>query len=86
MTRQQVRRTIRHESVITALIGGALGLLLGIAFGGLLVARVDEIEFALPVGQLVLFAIAAVIVGIVAAIFPARRAAKLNPLEALQYE
>ena len=41
---------------------------------------------SIPVGQLVLFAIAAIIVGIVAAIFPARRAARLNVLEALQYE
>ena len=42
--------------------------------------------FAVPWTQLVIFAIAAVIVGILAAIFPARRAARLDPLEALQYE
>ena len=86
MTRRQVRRMVRHESVITALIGGALGLLLGIVLGGLLVARLDFIAFSLPVVQLIVFAIAAIVVGIVAAVFPARRAAKLNPLEALQYE
>ena len=86
MTRQQVRRMIRHESVITALIGGVLGILLGIVLGGLLVARIDFIEFALPTFQLVVFAIAAVVVGIVAAVFPARRAARLRVLEALQYE
>ncbi len=86
MTRRQVRRMVRHESVITALIGGALGLVLGIALGALLVARLDFIAFSLPVGQLIVFAIAAIVVGIVAAIFPARRAAKLDPLEALQYE
>jgi putative ABC transport system permease protein len=40
----------------------------------------------MPWIQLVLFLVAAIFVGIVAAIFPARRAAKLNPLEALQYE
>ena len=76
MTRRQVRRMIRHESVITALIGGALGLLLGIVLGGLLVARIDFIVFAVPWTQLVVFAIAAIIVGILAAIFPARRAAR----------
>ena len=86
MTRRQVRRMVRHESVITALIGGALGLLVGIVLGGLFVARLDFIAFSLPVGQLVVFAVAAVVVGIVAAIFPARRAARLDPLEALQYE
>jgi putative ABC transport system permease protein len=86
MTRRQVRRMIRHESVITALIGGALGIALGIILGALLVARVDFIAFTLPIGQLIVFAIAAIIVGILAAIFPARRAARLNVLQALQYE
>mgnify|MGYP001060711115 CR=1 FL=1 len=52
----------------------------------LLVARVDFIEFTLPIGSLIVFAIAAIIVGILAAIFPARRAARLNVLQALQYE
>ena len=86
MTRHQVRRMIRHESVITALIGGALGIALGIVLGGLLVARIDFIEFSLPLFQLAVFAVAAVVVGIVAAVFPARRAARLRVLEALQYE
>jgi ABC-type antimicrobial peptide transport system permease subunit len=86
MTRRQVRRMIRHESVVTALIGAALGISLGIAFGALLVSRVDFIEFTLPVGSLLIFALASIFVGIVAAIFPARRAARLNVLQALQYE
>jgi ABC-type antimicrobial peptide transport system permease subunit len=86
MTRRQVRRMIRHESVITALIGGVLGIALGVVLGALLVARVEFIEFSLPVGSLIVFAIAAIFVGIVAAIFPARRAARLNVLQALQYE
>jgi ABC-type antimicrobial peptide transport system permease subunit len=86
MTRRQVRRMIRQESVITAMIGGVLGILLGIALGALLVARVDFIDFTLPIGQLIVFAIAAIVVGVVAAIFPARRAARLSVLRALQYE
>ena len=86
MTRRQIRRMIRHESVITALIGGALGIALGIVLGGLLIARVDFIVFSLPVFSLIVFAVAAILVGILAAIFPARRAARLNVLEALQYE
>jgi ABC-type antimicrobial peptide transport system permease subunit len=86
MTRRQVRRMIRHESVMTALIGAALGIVLGLLLGGLLAFRVKEIVFAVPWLQLFIFTIAAIIVGIVAAILPARRAAKLNPLEAIAYE
>jgi putative ABC transport system permease protein len=86
MTRRQVRRMIRHESVITALIGGAIGIVLGVVLAALLIVRVDFIDFVLPVPQLIVFTVAAILVGIIAAIFPARRAAKLNPLEALQYE
>ena len=86
MTRRQVRRMIRHESVITALIGGVLGIALGIVLGGLLVARVDFIVFTVPIGSLIVFAVMTIVVGILAAIFPARRAARLNVLEALQYE
>jgi putative ABC transport system permease protein len=86
MTRRQVRRMIRYESVITALIGGALGIGLGIVLGALLIARVDEIDFSVPYVQVIVFAIAAIVVGLLAAIFPARRAARLNVLEALQYE
>ena len=77
---------IRWESVITSMIGGAIGIVLGIVLGGLLVARVDFIVFALPIGQLIVFALATILVGVIAAIFPARRAARLNVLEALQYE
>ncbi len=86
MTRRQVRRMIRHESVITALIGAAIGIVLGVVLAALLIVRVEFIDFAFPITQIVVFAIAAVLVGIVAAIFPARRAAKLDPLEALHYE
>jgi ABC-type antimicrobial peptide transport system permease subunit len=86
MTRRQVRRMIRHESVITALIGAAIGIVLGIILASLLIARVDFIVLSLPIGQLIVFAIAAIFVGIIAAIFPARRASRLNVLEALQYE
>ena len=74
MTRRQVRRMIRHESVITALIGATLGIVLGVVLGALLIARVDFIEFSLPTTQIIIFAIVTIIVGIVAAIFPARRA------------
>jgi putative ABC transport system permease protein len=86
MTRRQVRRMIRHESVITSLIGAVIGIILGLVLAALLIARVDEIAFYAPFAQLAVFVVASIIVGIVAAIFPARRASRLNPLEALQYE
>ncbi len=86
MTRRNIRTMIRHEAVITAALGGVIGIALGIVLGGLLAARVDFIIFTLPVGQLIGFAIATIVVGLLAAIFPARRAARLNVLEALQYE
>ena len=88
MTRRQVRRMIRHESVITALIGAALGLPLGVLLAALLTRALEqfEIQFRVPTGQLILFAVVAVLVGIIAAVLPARRAARLNVLNALQYE
>jgi len=86
LTRRQTRRMIRHESVITALIGAFVGIALGLVLAGILIAKVDFLEFSFPTTQVIVFTIAAIIVGILAAIFPARRAAKLNPLEALHYE
>jgi putative ABC transport system permease protein len=86
MTRRQIRRMVRHESVITALIGAAIGIVLGIVLAALLIYRVDFIVFAFPTTQVVVFVLAAILVGILAAIFPARRAAKLDPLEAISYE
>ncbi|MGH2997186.1 MAG: ABC transporter permease, partial [Gaiellaceae bacterium] len=88
MTRRQARRMIRHESVITALIGAALGLPLGIGFAALVTEamRQYEIGLTLPVGTLVVFTLVTIVAGIAAAIFPARRASRLDVLHALQYE
>jgi putative ABC transport system permease protein len=74
--------------VITALIGAALGLPLGIFLAALVTNALGQydLRFALPAGQLVVLAVVAVFAGILAAITPARRAAKLDPLRALQYE
>ncbi len=88
MTRRQVRRMVRHESVITALIGAALGLPLGIFLALLVTQALSDLDlrFAIPTGALISFVIVSILAGIVAAILPARRAARLRILEALQYE
>jgi putative ABC transport system permease protein len=86
MTRRQLRRMIRHESVVTALIGAALGIPVGVVLALMVGQAIEYPAFTIPVGTLVVFVIAAIIAGLVAAIFPARRAARLNVLEALQYE
>ena len=88
MTRRQTRRMIRHESVITALIGAALGLPLGILLAALVTRALGQydIRFDLPEGQLVVLVLVSVVAGLLAAVTPARRAAKLDPLRALQYE
>jgi putative ABC transport system permease protein len=63
-----------------------LGIALGVGLGALLAARIEFVAFRVPVSTLIIVAIAAIVVGIVAAIMPARRASRLNVLEALQYE
>ncbi len=88
MSRRQVRRLIRYEAVITALIGAILGTILGIIFATL-VSRplADEgFELSYPIGTLLILLILAALAGVLAAIWPARRAAKLDVLQALAYE
>jgi putative ABC transport system permease protein len=88
MTRRQARRMIRHESVITALIGAALGLPLGIFLAGLVTQALSkyDIAFSIPIPELVAFTVVAILAGLGAAIMPARRASRLNVLDALHYE
>lgn len=88
MTRRQVRRMIRQESVITALIGAGLGLPLGILLAAVFTQALSDsgIGFSLPIGSLIVFTIVAILAGILAAVIPARRAARLDVLKALHYE
>jgi putative ABC transport system permease protein len=85
-TRWQVRTMITFESIVTALMGAAIGIALGVVLAALLIFRVDFLVLSWPIGSLIVFAIAAIFVGVIAAVLPARRAARLNVLEALQYE
>ncbi len=87
-SRRQIRQMIRYESVITALIGGVFGLVLGIA--GALLASIPlsggGYVQAWPVGTLIVLLIAAALIGVVAAAIPARRAARLDMLRAITGE
>jgi ABC-type antimicrobial peptide transport system permease subunit len=88
MTRRQARRMIRHEAMITSLLGAALGLPVGIglaalAAGGL---RAYGLRLTVPLPSVATFVVVSLIVGVVAAVLPARRAGRLNVLAALSYE
>jgi putative ABC transport system permease protein len=89
MTRHQLRAMIRWESVIIALQGTALGLLIGVFFGWALVLAMRSqgiTEFSLPVLNLAIVVVLAALAGAAAAIWPSRRAAKLNILHAIVTE
>jgi putative ABC transport system permease protein len=86
MTRSQLRSTVRWESVIIALQGTVLGLVIGTFFGWALVRALRDEGlgvFTVPVTSLVVVVVLAAVAGIVAAIVPARRAARLNVLDAI---
>jgi putative ABC transport system permease protein len=88
MTRRQVRRMMRHESIIVALIGAVLGMAVGLVLAALVTRSLSSegLELSIPAGTLVAFLVVAIVAGMLAAILPARRAARLNVLEALAYE
>ena len=88
MTRRQVRRMIRHESIVTALIGATLGIGVGMFLAVLTTTALSKygVVFAVPYATLIVFVGIAILAGMLAAILPARRASRLNILNALQYE
>ena len=88
MTRRQVRRMVRHESIITALIGAITGMALGLGLAAIVTSAFSEegLTFAVPAGSLIAFTVVAVVAGVLAAVLPARRAARTNVLAALAYE
>jgi ABC-type antimicrobial peptide transport system permease subunit len=87
-TRRQMRRIVRYESVITSVIGGVLGTALGVLFAYVVTSRVASqgITFSVPWAQLLIFLVVAAMVGVVAAVLPARRASRISILEAIHYE
>jgi putative ABC transport system permease protein len=88
MSRRQVRTMIRYEAVITALIGAILGMVLGVIFAALISQPLKDEGFTLsyPVGSLIALLVLAALLGVLAAIPPARRASRLDVLDSLQYE
>jgi putative ABC transport system permease protein len=85
MARRQVRAMVRWESVIIALFGTFMGLVIGLFFSWAMV-RADKVALTVPVGQLAAGVLLAAVAGIVAAILPARRASRLDVLGAIATE
>jgi putative ABC transport system permease protein len=88
MTRRQLRRMVRHESVVTAMIGVTLGIGIGLFLAALATTALSDegLRFGLPIGSLIAFVAISVIAGTLAAVLPARRASRIGVLSALQYE
>jgi putative ABC transport system permease protein len=89
-TRRQIRRTITDESLVIALIGVVMGLAIGAGLGFALLKGlsfgIPGVGYEPPVGTMIGVAVAGVILGLIAAILPARRAARLDVVDALSYE
>ncbi len=87
-TRRQIRRLIRQEAILTGLLGAVLGVGVGLGFGAL-VARLladDGFSYVVPVGSIIVVVLLAAFVAALAAALPARRAGKINIVEALAVE
>ncbi len=86
MTRSQVRTTVRWESVITSLYGAVVGVILGIVMGAVLIGVLADgglSAFRLPVTGTVVILVLSFIIGVLASIYPARRATKVNVMRAI---
>ncbi|MFE9171452.1 ABC transporter permease [Streptomyces kebangsaanensis] len=90
LDRRGIKRMVRLESLVISLFGGVLGIGLGVFFGWaageLLGTRMATYELVLPWGRLAVFLLLAATVGVLAALWPARRAARLNMLQAIKSE
>ncbi|HEX2381181.1 MAG TPA: FtsX-like permease family protein [Acidimicrobiales bacterium] len=89
MSRAQVRSTVRWESVLVALLGTSLGTVIGLGFGWALVHALESVgfnTFRVPVQELGVIVVFAAMAAVAAAAVPARRAAKLDVLDAISNE
>lgn len=86
MSKRQVRSMVRWEAVITSLLGAVQGVLVGLALGYALVWALRSEgfkKFDVPIGTIITVVVLAAVLGIVAAVIPARRANKVNVVEAI---
>ena len=89
MKRRQVRAMIRAESVVVALLGAVVGIVIGAGLGIALASSLREhgvTNIAVPIPSLVAFLILSAVLGLIAATWPARRAANLDVLSAIATE
>ncbi|RKN71103.1 ABC transporter permease [Streptomyces klenkii] len=90
LDRKGIKRMVRLESLVISLFGGVMGVGLGVFFGwaaGDLISKaLNTYELVLPWGRMGIFLLLAALVGVLAALWPARRAAKLNMLSAIKAE
>jgi len=89
MSRKQVRTSVRWESIIVAVFGALLGLVLGVFFGWAMVTALHDQGFtqlSFPAIQLVIVVVLAGLAGVLAAAYPARRAAHFDVLDAISTE
>ncbi|MFM8907320.1 MAG: FtsX-like permease family protein, partial [Actinomycetota bacterium] len=86
MTKSQVRTTVRWESVITSLLGATAGVVLGIVMGVVVVAALSDegdIAFRLPVNETISIVVISFFLGVLAAVYPAWRATRVNVVESI---
>jgi putative ABC transport system permease protein len=86
MVRRQVRAMIRGEAVVVSLLGAVLGLVIGVALGAAIVHAASGSGLSvltIPVPTIIVVLIVAALIGVVAAVWPARRAARLDVLQAI---
>ena len=86
MTKSQVRTTVRWESVITSLLGAVSGVVLGVVMGVVVVAALDDegdIAFRLPINETLSIVFISFLLGVLAAVYPAWRATRVNVVEAI---
>jgi putative ABC transport system permease protein len=89
MTRRQLRRSVRWESVIIAAIGGAVGLVLGLVWAWAFAAALESEDlfvFTIPIGRVAILVAVSLVAGVLAAVLPAWRASRLDVLDAIARE